>query len=68
MRHEKAITFAVVGGVVGTTALALVTFALLTFAPPRAQATPAMAKETGKPCTGCHTSMPPTKDNATGTK
>jgi hypothetical protein len=65
MRHGKTITFAVVRSLVATMALALVAFALLTFAPPKAQATPDMAKQTGKPCTGCHTAMPPTKDNAT---
>ena len=65
MRHRKTITFTAVRGLVGTTALALMTFALLTFAPPKAHATPDMAKQTGKPCTGCHTAMPPSKDNAT---
>jgi len=64
MRHRKTITFTAVRGLVGTTALALMTLALLTFAAPKAQATPDMAKQTGKACTACHTAMPPTKDNA----
>ena len=65
MRRGKTVTFAMVRALVGTAALAVVTFVLLTCATPTAQATPDMAKQTGKPCTGCHTAMPPTKDNAT---
>jgi hypothetical protein len=64
MRRANAINFFAVGGFVGVAALALVTLALMTFAPPKAQATPEMAKATGKACTACHTAMPPTKENA----
>jgi hypothetical protein len=61
MQYLKAINFAVVSGFVGAAALVLLTFAMLTFATPNAQATPAIAK--GKPCTNCHAGSPPSKSN-----
>ncbi len=61
MQYIKAINFAVVSGFVAAAALVLLTFAMLTFATPNAQATPAIAK--GKPCTTCHTGSPPSKSN-----
>ena len=61
MQYLKAINFAIVSGFVGTAALVLLTFAMLTFATPNAQATPAIAK--GRPCTNCHSGSPPSKSN-----
>ena len=61
MQNAKAIKVAIVSGFVGTATLVLLTFAMLTFATPDAQATPAIAK--GKPCNTCHTGSPPSKSN-----
>ena len=52
---------AIASGFVCTVTLAFVTFAMLTFATPNAQATPALAK--GKPCGSCHRGSPPSKSN-----
>jgi hypothetical protein len=41
--------------------LILLTFAMLTFATPDAQATPTIAK--GKPCATCHSSSKPSKSD-----
>ena len=59
MQKWEAIRLAVMSGFVG--AVALVLFAVLTFAVPNAQATPAIAK--GKPCGTCHAGSPPSKAN-----
>lgn len=61
MRNAKAIRLTIVGGVVGTASLVLLTVAMLTFATPSAQATPAIAK--GQPCGNCHAGSPPSKAN-----
>jgi hypothetical protein len=61
MQYLKAINFAIVSGFVGAAALVLLTFAILAFATPNAQATPAIAK--GQPCTNCHSGSPPSKSN-----
>jgi len=61
MQYPKARILAIVGGFVGTAALVLLTFAMLTFATSNAQATPAIAK--GKPCSTCHAGSPPSKSN-----
>ncbi len=61
MQYSKAIKFALVSGFVGTAALVLLTFAMLTFATSNAQATPAIAK--GQPCSKCHAGSPPSKSN-----
>jgi len=61
MQCPKVSTLAIVSGFVGTAALALLTFTMLTFATSNAQATPAIAK--GKPCSNCHTGSPPSKSN-----
>lgn len=61
MQHVKGLKLAIVSGFIGTAALALLTFAMLTFATPDANATPAIAK--GKPCGTCHTGSPPNKSN-----
>jgi hypothetical protein len=59
MQKPKAIRLAIMSGFVG--AVTLVLFAVLTFAIPTAQATPAIAK--GKPCGTCHAGSPPSKAN-----
>ncbi len=61
MQNTKAIKSAIVCGALGTATLILLTFAMLTFAPLNAMATPAIAK--GQPCTACHTGSPPTTAN-----
>ncbi len=61
MQYLKAINFAIVSGFVGTAALVLLTFAILTFATSNAQATPAIAK--GQPCGHCHAGSPPSMSN-----
>src|SRR3974390_2461981 len=52
---------AIMRGFVGAVTLVFFTFAVLTFAIPTAQATPAIAK--GKPCGTCHAGSPPSKAN-----
>ena len=61
MRYVMAIKLAIVSGFVGTATLALLTFAMLTFATPTADATPDIAK--GRPCSTCHAGSPPSKSN-----
>jgi len=61
MQKPKAIRLAIMSGFVGAVTLVFFTFAVLTFAMPHAQATPAIAK--GKPCSTCHAGSPPSKAN-----
>ena len=57
-QHAKALKLAIVG-TVGAVAAALLTFAMVQFVAPRAEATPAIGQ--GKPCNACHTSSSPSK-------
>jgi len=57
-QHVKALKFAIVG-IFGTAAAALLTFSIVQFAAPSAEATPALGQ--GKPCNTCHTSSSPSK-------
>jgi hypothetical protein len=61
MQDPKVIKSVIVSGIGGVAMLALLTFAMLTFATPNASATPVLAK--GQPCTACHTGTPPSKSN-----
>ena len=61
MQKVKAIKSVIAHALAATAALGLLTFAMLTFAAPHAQATPALAK--GQPCTVCHEGKPPNKTN-----
>ena len=60
MQHANAVKFAIVG-VAGTVAAALLTFSMVQFVAPRAEATPAIGQ--GKPCNACHTSSSPSKSD-----
>ena len=57
-QHAKTLKFAIVAAV-GTLGAVLLTFSMIQFVAPRAEATPALAQ--GKPCTACHTSGSPSK-------
>jgi hypothetical protein len=61
MQDVKAIKLAIVSGFVGTATLVLLTFTMLTFTTPSADATPEIAK--GRPCSTCHAGSPPSKSN-----
>ena len=58
MQQSKARKLAIV---VGTAAAALLMSSMIPFVAPQAKATPTIAK--GKPCTTCHTSSSPSKDD-----
>ncbi|MGA2891629.1 MAG: hypothetical protein ABSE22_02090 [Xanthobacteraceae bacterium] len=62
MKNMKTIKSVVVCGTVATAAVALLAFAMLTFATPNAMANPTIAKATGQPCTKCHTAPPVLND------
>jgi hypothetical protein len=57
-QYAKTLKFALVGAV-GTVGSVLLTLAMVQFATPSAEATPAMAR--GKACKTCHTSSKPSK-------
>jgi cytochrome c551/c552 len=57
-RHVKAFKFVTVG-TMGFAAVALLTFMVIQFGSPNAEATPAIGQ--GKPCNACHTSSSPSK-------
>jgi hypothetical protein len=57
-QYAKMLDYAIMGAV-GVVAGGLLTFAIVQFAVPRAEATPALAG--GKPCNTCHTSASPNK-------
>jgi hypothetical protein len=61
MQSKRQILRAIASGVVGVATLVFVVCAMLTFAVPKGEATPALAK--GKPCTTCHAGSPPSKSN-----
>jgi hypothetical protein len=61
MQSKRQILRAIASGVVGVATLVFVVCAMLTFAAPKGEATPALAK--GKPCTTCHAGSPPSKSN-----
>jgi len=61
MQYPKTIKFAIVSRFVGTAAVVLLTFAMLSFATSNAQATAAIGK--GQPCSNCHSGSPPSKSN-----
>jgi len=62
-QHAKALKFAIVGilGTVAVMAAILLTFSIIQFAAPKAEATPAISG--GKPCTTCHSSASPSKED-----
>ena len=60
--HAKAFKMTV--GVLATVAMALLTFSIVQFAAPSAEATPALAK--GKACKTCHTSSKPSRSDVKG--
>jgi uncharacterized membrane protein len=57
-QHAKTITLAM-AGTVGAVAAVVLTFLVIEFASPKAEATPAIGQ--GKPCNACHTSGSPNK-------
>jgi hypothetical protein len=60
-QHAKALRFVSVSGILGAGAAALIAFATAHFVTSSAEATPALGQ--GKPCTACHTSSSPTKND-----
>ena len=61
MQNAKVIRSAILQGTVVTASVALLAFAMLTVATPKAMATPAIAN--GQPCTSCHAGSPPSAAN-----
>jgi hypothetical protein len=59
--HAKALRFVLVSGVLGAGIAALLAFATVHFVTSSAEATPAIGQ--GKPCTACHTSSSPSKND-----
>jgi len=59
--HQKAVRLVIAGGVLGVGAAVLVAFATVHFVTSSAEATPVMGQ--GKPCTACHTSSSPSKND-----
>jgi hypothetical protein len=62
MQNPQAIKSAILRATAATAAVTVLTFAMVTFATPPAQANPAIAKATGQPCTKCHTAPPALND------
>ena len=56
-QHSKALKLAIVG----TASAGLLTLLMVQFVTPRAEATPAIGQ--GKPCSACHTSSSPSKND-----
>jgi hypothetical protein len=59
MQHAKAFKFVIVGSF--GIAAAVLTFSMVQFVASKAEATPAIAQ--GKPCSDCHTSSSPSKND-----
>jgi hypothetical protein len=61
MQSKRQILRTIASGVVRLVTLVFLICAMLTFAAPKGEATPVIAK--GKPCTTCHAGSPPSKSN-----